>query len=108
LNTVIDLATRYYELRNDPAWPAVTRELLGRADGAAKKLADLAKNAHLTSAGWCAADMWLYTMVAWFEGLPARAETHKNVWQILSLGVKLPPALSQWAAQHHERARFLA
>jgi len=104
LNPIVDVGTRYYDLKNDPAWASVTKELLGRANGAAQKLADLAKNEHLTRAGWCAADMWLYTMVAWFEGLPARTAGNKNVTQIVSLGVTLPPRLIEWAARHDDRA----
>ena len=38
LNNVIDLGTRYYALRDDPAWEAVKAEMLGRAKSAAEAL----------------------------------------------------------------------
>jgi glutathione S-transferase len=104
LNTIIDVGTRYYALSMDSAWPKVMTEMLGRANDTSKKLVSFVTRPYLTSVGWCAADMTLYTMVAWFEGLPARALSNQNVKQIVSLGVSLPPELARWAEQHEDRA----
>jgi glutathione S-transferase len=105
LNTVIDLGTRYYSLRHDGAWPAVLAEKLGRAQGALDALGALVSGSgrpNLSAAGWTIGDMWLYTAIAWLEGLPARAPTFANASQVLSLGWKLPEPLSRWASAHHE------
>jgi glutathione S-transferase len=106
LNTVVDLGTRYFALREDPAWGGVKQEMLGRAQRAIDALAERAASlggAPVARSGWSAADMWLYTMVAWLEGLPARAPTNERVAQVLSLGWTLPAALSAWARTHQAR-----
>jgi glutathione S-transferase len=107
LNTIIDVGTRYYALSSDAAWPKVQDELLGRAQGALDRLSEraVARGAKtLTDAGWCAADRWLFTMVAWVEGFPERAPTNPNIAQILTLPWSLPAPLVAWAAPFHERA----
>jgi hypothetical protein len=47
-------------------------------------------------------------MVAWLEGLPARAQTFPPVRAVASLGWTLPPALSSWADAHRRREDVLA
>jgi hypothetical protein len=47
--------------------------------------------------------MWLCTMVAWFEGLPARAAPGTRPAQVHSLGFVLPGVLSAWADAHRDR-----
>lgn len=103
LNTVVDVATRYFTLSKDPGWPYVKDEMLGRAMDAANALAKMTTSEHTTNAGWSAPDMWLYTMVEWFEGLPRRTNPTQNVKQILSLGLSLPPALAEWSKHHASR-----
>jgi glutathione S-transferase len=106
LNLIVDVGTRYYALRENPAWDGVKAEMIGRAqralDGLGERAAALARPT-VARSGWSAADMWLYTFVAWFEGLPARAKGNQNVTQVLTLGVTVPSALSSWAAQHRDR-----
>jgi glutathione S-transferase len=104
LSTLIDLGTRYYALRTHDAWPAVYAELGGRAEGALAALAQVATGrSTLTEWGWSLGDIWLYTAVAWLEGLPARAPTFPNAAQIVSLDWKLPAALPRWADAHRAR-----
>lgn len=54
--------------------------------------------------GWSAADIALYCLVTWLEGLPARAESFAPAAQVVSLGWSLPSALGRWADQHRQRA----
>lgn len=100
LNAVIDLGTRYWPLHGDPAWRSVTTETLARAELAFDALP--AKAAALPAA-WGAGHMCLFTMVAWLEGLPARATQNPMVGQIVSLGYSLPPALERWADAYRTR-----
>jgi glutathione S-transferase len=107
LNGVIDAGTRYYALRNDPAWPAVKTEMVGRAQAAANALGQRAASfgrPTVSRDGWSAADIWLLTMVMWFESMPARVATSANIRQITELGLELPPALGTWADAHRGRA----
>lgn len=107
LGTLVDVGTHYYALHGDAAWKKVTQEMVGRAQGALNALGDRVAAIGprvLTDAGWCAADMWLYTAVAWLEGLPARASANSNVAQIVSLAWSVPASLSRWAEAHRLRA----
>ena len=107
LNTIIDLGTRYYALRTHDAWSKVQEEMLGRAQGALDVLADRAASRGtrtLTDAGWCVADMWLFTTTAWLEGLPARAASFANIAQVLSIPWSLPAPLVQWADGFRDHA----
>jgi glutathione S-transferase len=105
---VIDVGTRYYALHGDPAWDGVKGEILGRASkaaaGLAARVSALSGRTTIASSGWSAADMWLMTLVHWFEGIPARAATAPNLAQILSLGFHLPPELPRWADAHRDRS----
>ena len=107
LNATVDVGTRYFALRGDPAWNSVKSEMLGRAVQAfgalASRVASLGR-ATIAASGWCAADMWLYTAVAWFEGMPARATSSPNIAQILTLGLSIPAPLSKWADAHRDRS----
>lgn len=107
LNALIDTGTRFYALRESAAWESVKAEMVGRAqralDGLGERAATLGR-ATIARSGWSAADMWLYTMTAWLEGLPARADTAQNIAQVLSLGWTLPASLSRWADAHRARA----
>ncbi len=108
LNAIVDVGTRYYPLHDHAAWKEVAGEIHGRAQRALDALANRVRvlgRPTISAGGWSAADMWLFTAVAWTEGLPARAAGHKNIAQILSLGGwKIPGPLSAWAAGHRERA----
>jgi len=107
LNPIIDLGTRYNALHTHDAWNAVQSELLGRAQGALDALSERASargSRTLTDAGWCAADMWLYTAVAWIEGMPERAATNANIARIVALPWTLPAPIARWAAPFRDRA----
>jgi hypothetical protein len=54
------------------------------------------------------ADIAVFTLVQWLEGLPGRAATYPPVRAVLALGWSVPAALSQWAAQHAKRCDVLA
>jgi glutathione S-transferase len=107
LGAAIDLGTRYFALHDHPAWARVKVEIVGRAQLALEALAQRASllgRATIAQSGWSAADMWLFTGVAWFEAIPTRAATNPNIAQILTLGLTLPSALSKWADAHRDRA----
>ena len=108
LNGIVDLGTRYFALRGDPAWPGVAGEGQQRIQHALTTLAERVRPAGvapLAPAGWSAADMWLYTAVAWIEGMPARRATSQNIAQILEVGgFALPGELRDWAKGQVERA----
>jgi glutathione S-transferase len=106
LNTLADLGTRYYPLKDSAKWDAVKGEMVGRVESALDALGERVKGMGATvhAAGWSAPDIWLFTMTAWLEGLPARAPTAPFPAQIVSLGWRLPEALSRWADAHRGRA----
>jgi glutathione S-transferase len=111
LNGVIDLGTRYYALREHTAWPAVKHELLGRAQIAADALGQRASelgSATVCKSGWSAADTALLTMTLWCEGWPQRASSSPNIAQLMTLGFRLPDALSRWADAHRSRPDVVA
>jgi glutathione S-transferase len=105
-DSLTNLGTRYYALHDSPAWGGVKQEISGRAqralDALGERVAQLS-GPTIVKSGWSAADIWLYSITAWFEGVPLRAAGNASLTQILSLGVTLPPALSRWAAQHKGR-----
>src|SRR5258708_6874230 len=107
VDNIVNVGTRYYALQDSPAWGGVKQELVGRAQRALDALGERASSLSrptVSKSGWSVADIWLYSMIAWLEGMPARAQGNQNVTQILSLGLTVPPALSTWAAQHKDRA----
>lgn len=107
LDNVINVGTRYWPLRDHPAWPSVRDEMLGRARSAADALASMATRE--TIAGrWSAPDMYLLALTLWFESMPERRTTSANIAQILTLGFSLPPALSRWADAHRKRPDVLS
>jgi len=111
LDLLVNLGTRYYALRDSPAWPGVKEELLGRARLAAGALAGRVTSVGrptLARGGWSAADMAVLTMVLWCEGWAARAPTSPNIAQVTSLGFELPGALARWADAHRGRADVAA
>lgn len=111
LGTLIDLATRYYPLRSHDAWPAVLADMGARAQGALDGLAAIVRNlqhATIAETGWSLGDIWLYTAVAWLDGLPARAPTFAPAAHIVSLGWSLPTELRRWAEGHRLRPDVLS
>lgn len=107
LNAIIDVGTRYFALREHPAWPSVRDEMLGRAQRALDALGqrvDGVGRATVAKSGWSAADMWIVTAVGWLAGLPGRVGVSPNAAQIVAVGGwRLPPAVIQWAETHADR-----
>jgi glutathione S-transferase len=106
LDNAVNLGTRYWALRGDPAWETVKTELAGRARAAAEALgtrvAALGRPT-IAPGGWSAADIWLLTAALWFETMPRRAPTTPNIAQVMSLGITLPPAVTAWVENHRHR-----
>lgn len=106
-----DLGTRYHVLHGDPAYPPVRAEMMSRVQGALDRLAEKAAargRGPLCGDAWSAADISLYCVVSWLEGLPVRAATFAPAKQMVELGWSLAPGLSAWADQHRERKDVLA
>jgi glutathione S-transferase len=104
LNLVVDLGTRSYVLHDAPGWNAHVSERIGRAHQTLEKLAqDLAALDRPTVGpdGINAADIWLATMVRWYENLPGRAATAPAAAQIMTLGWRIPETILAFAAPIH-------
>jgi len=105
MNTLADVGTRYYALRNDPAWADVSSNKIRRAQAAIDAVtAHAAGRVHLAGDAWSIADIWAYSAATWVAGMPARAKDNVLVAQILTLGFVMPDALVAWAKQHDGRA----
>lgn len=100
---LVDLGTRYYVLRADPAWSTVQRERISRAQDAIEKVAARATSPHLAGDAWSVADMWTLAATLWVRSFPARAPQAPLVAQLLTLGFRMPDALLRWAEQHEKR-----
>ena len=107
LDNIVNLGYRMFSLRNDDAWLAVKGDMLERSQRALDALAARVQRLERPSvsrAGWSAPDICIYTMTAWLDGLPARAQAGQPLpGQLVSLGWKLPQPLVAWAAQHRGR-----
>ena len=103
MNTLADIGTRYWPLRNDPAWEGVVRDKLARAQAAIDAVAAEATRPNFAGDSWSVADIWALSATLWVSGMPARASTSPLVAQILTLGFKLPDPLVRWAKQHEDR-----
>jgi len=113
INILSDLGMRYAPLHGDAHFPQVRDALVGRVQRALDRLAErVTKNGPqsgpLCGDAWSAADIALYTAVAWLEGLPQRAATFAPARAVVDLGWRLPPELSAWADQHRQRPDVLA
>lgn len=104
LNALVDCGTRIYDLHNDPAWPAVKGERMGRAQDAIDFVASKATRSNLAGATWSAADIWVYSATRWVAALPSRVASSPLIAQIVSLGFTLPDALVAWSKPHDSRA----
>jgi glutathione S-transferase len=103
VNTLVDMGTRYYALRADPAWEPIVRERIGRAQAAIDAVAAEATRAMLAGDVWSVADIWALSAAIWVGSMPARASSSKLVAQILTLGFRMPDVLVAWAKQHAGR-----
>jgi glutathione S-transferase len=113
INILSDLGMRYAPLHENTNFPVVRTIMVGRVERALDMLATEVTTRGLDSGplcgdSWGAADIAVYTMVAWLEGLPIRAATFPPVRGVVSLGWTLPAVLSTWANQHRQRPDVLA
>jgi glutathione S-transferase len=103
MNTLVELGTRYYELRGDPAWSRVVAQKMERAQAAIDLVAAKATRPTLVGETWGAPEIWAASTALWVSAFPERAATTPNVAQMLSLGFVLPPVLLAWAREHRAR-----
>ena len=112
VNILSDCGMRYYALHADAAFAQVRDNLIGRAQRALDALAArvASRNGRPTLCGdqWSGADIAVYCLVAWLEGLPARAALFPPAGQVVSLGWSLPATLSAWADHHRTRPDIVA
>jgi glutathione S-transferase len=112
INVLSDLGMRYYSLHGDANFGAVRETMVGRVqrslDLLARKITAKERSATLCGETWSAADIAVYTMVAWLEGIPRRAAAFAPAAQVAGLGWSLPGALSEWADQHRQREDVIA
>ncbi len=103
LNAVVDMSTRHWDLRNDPAWGAVCGERMSRGQAAIEAVAKKATRPHLAGEEWTVADIWAYSAVRWVAGWPERLSTNPVIGQLMAVGFRIPEALVAWAKQHDDR-----
>ncbi len=103
MDILVDLGTRYFTLRGDQGWLAVRNDRMHRAQDAIDKVAARATSPHLAGSEWSVADMWTLAATLGIRSWPARAAQAPLVGQLLTLGFRLPDALSRWAEQHEKR-----
>lgn len=108
MNTLVDVGTRYWALRDHPKWAEVSGERLRRAQTAIDAVAELANAPLLAGDAWGAAEIWTLAATLWVKGLPARVGSSALVAQIVTLGFRLPERLVAWAAQHEAREEVRA
>jgi glutathione S-transferase len=111
-NILSDCGMRYHALHAHSAFPEVQASMVGRAQRA---LDELARRAAARPAGaplcgdfWSGADMAVYCLVVWLEGLPGRAANFPPAGWVAELGWSIPPPLTRWADQHRSRPDVLA
>jgi glutathione S-transferase len=111
-NILSDCGMRYHALHADPAFPEVRDNVVGRAQRALDELAVRAAlrpaRAPLCGSSWSGADIAVYCLVTWLEGLPARAAQFPPAGWVVSLGWSVPEALTRWTDQHRQRPDVLA
>jgi glutathione S-transferase len=111
-NILSDCGMRYFALSQDEKFPAVREMMVGRAqralDALSARVSARGDGRALCGGSWSAADIALYCLVTWLEGLPARAAHFPPAGQVVSLGWSLPPALAGWADQHRQRPDVIA
>jgi glutathione S-transferase len=111
-NILSDCGMRYFPLSSAESFPQVRQAMVGRVTRALSELEArvIARGdaSTLCDSSWSAADIALYCLVTWLEGLPGRAASFPPAAQVVSLGWSLPSALSRWADRHRERSDVLA
>ena len=108
MNALVDMGTRYWDLRGDLAWERVVGERMTRARLAIESVAAKAKGPILAGDSWGAAEIWTLAAVRWVTSLPGRVKTAPHVAPLIELGLEIPEPLVGWAAQHGERPEVRA
>ena len=107
-----DLGMRYLLLHEHDNFPKVRANMVGRVQRCLDRLAEevdtRGSSSVLCGDSWSAADIAVFTMVVWLEGMPARASTFPPIKATLALGWSLPRALTKWADRHRQRPDVLA
>ncbi|WP_394843198.1 glutathione S-transferase family protein [Pendulispora brunnea] len=106
-----DLGMRYHPLHEHPQFPEVRDMFIGRVQRVLDRLAQMVSSRPagepLCGPEWSGADIAVYTLVIWLEGLPARAATFPPAKWVVDLGWSLPQALRTWADPHRWREDVL-
>ncbi len=113
VHLLADFGIRCSPFHHDPAFVPLRAEIIGRVQATLDALAKRATPSGKTSTfvcgdNWSGADMALFTMVTWLEGMSKRAPTFPPAKAVLDLGWSLPPALSAWADAHRQREDVIA
>jgi len=111
MTTLVDVGTRYFDLRNDAAWARISAERIGRAQDAIDSVAKRSTRQFLAADAWSAADIWALTSTLWVSNMAPRAAegtASPHVLQMLTLDFRLPDALVSWAKQHESRPEVRA
>lgn len=103
MNGLVDLGTRFFELRHDPAWAAAKDERLARSQQAIEFVAKKTDRTFLAGDAWSAADIYAYAAARWVAAFPSRVGTSPQIANIITLGFTMPSALIDWTKQHGER-----
>ena len=104
LNPVVDLGSRYFDLSSHSAWASVVADRKARVDRAFARLAEIYASEATSPLTWGAADLCVYSAVAWLEALPGRLGQNPNIERILSLGVRTPSELLAFRRTKDDRA----
>jgi glutathione S-transferase len=108
MSALVDMGTRYFAMRGDPAWKELSGERMDRAQAAIDAVAAKANRPILAGDAWGAAEIWTLSATRWVGGFADRAETSPLVAQMITLGFRLPGALVGWAEQHEGRPEVKA
>lgn len=103
MNAVVDLGTRLFDLRNDPAWAEIKAERMARARDALDFVATKVTKPMLAGDSWSAADIWVYSAARWIDAWPGRVDTSPQVAKMITLGLVLPGAILAWSKAHDAR-----
>lgn len=104
LDAILDLGSRYFDLSSHSAWASVVADRKARVDRAFARLAEIYGSEAASPRAWGAADLCVYSAVAWLEALPGRLGQNPNIGRILSLGVRTPPELLAFRCTKDDRA----
>ncbi len=109
IDSLVDLGMRCVKLHDHPKFGEVKGEFLGRVQASLARLVEIVKargdaqGKPLCGDRFGGADIALFTMVVWLDGLAVRAKTFAPAKTMVELGWTLPPELVAWAVPHRAR-----